>query len=123
MSETTDLVESYLGAFAARDFELARTFLADRGFVYTSPLTNFDDPDRFIQHISVLGSILERLEIRKCVASNTEVIAIVDATIALNGYEDHTAAILFRIEHGSIKAMETIFDASDYHRMFFAHDA
>ncbi len=122
MSETAALVNSYLGAFAARDFELARTFLADRGFKYISPLANFDDADRFIHYISALGQILERLVVRKCLLSDNEAIAIVDSTITLNGYEDHTAAILFRVENGTIKSMETIFDASEYHRLFSSDD-
>lgn len=122
MSETAAIVNSYLGAFAARDFELARTFLADRGFKYISPLATFNDADRFINYISALGQILERLVVRKCLVSNDEAIAIVDSTITLNGYEEHTAAILFIIKGGAIKSMETIFDASDYHRLFSSDD-
>jgi len=123
MSETAALVKSYLDAFAARDFELARTFLADQGFRHISPLATFNDADRFIHYISALGQILERLQIRKCMVSDNEAIAIVDATITLNGYQDYTAAILFDIQNGIIKSIETIFDASDYHRMFSTDDA
>ncbi len=122
MSETEALVKSYLGAVAARDFDLARTFLADRGFNYNSPIAAFNDADRFIESITAVGQILERLVIRKCIVSGDEAIAIVDSTLTLNGYEAHVAAILFVIKDGYIKSMEAIFDASDYHQMFSGDD-
>ncbi len=117
-SNLTEIIESYLGAFAARDFALARTFLVDKGFNYTSPLATYDNPDRFIQYLSTFEPILERLHIRKCMTSGNEVIAIVDSTITLNGYEEHTAAILFNIQDGRIKSIESVFDASDYYKLF-----
>ena len=122
MSETESLVRTYLAAIAARDFDLARTYLADRGFRYTSPINSFTDPDRFIQSFSALGPILERLVIRRCVVTSNEAIVILDTTLTLNGYISYPSAMLFLVVEGYIKSMEAIFDASDYHKLFSGDD-
>ena len=122
MSGTESLVKSYLAGLAARDFDLARTFLADRGFKYTSPITSFDEADRFIQHLSAIGPILERLSIHKCMVAGNEAIAIVDTTISFNGYVSYRSAMLFNVADERIRSIEAIFDASDYHRMFLPDD-
>ena len=122
MSGTEHLVKSYLAALAARDFDLARTFLASKGFKYTSPITNFEDADRFIQHLSAIGPILERLVIHKLMLSGNEAIVILDTTLTLNGYVSYRSAMLFEVADEWIKSIEAIFDASDYHQMFLAED-
>lgn len=118
MSDPKELVKAYLEAIGKCDFELARTYLVDRGFSYTSPTLNSYDADCFIEQISHIGPILQRLDIRRLFSSGLEVIAITDTLTAIEGYVTHTAAILFRIENEKIKSMEGIFDASEYHRMF-----
>lgn len=122
MSGTETLVKSYLAALAARDFDLARTFLAERGFKYTSPITSFDEANRFIQHISTIGPILDRLIVHKCMVNGNEAIVIVDTTLSFNGYVSYRSAMLFNVVDGRIRAIEAIFDASDYHRMFLPDD-
>lgn len=122
MSEIEAIVKAYLGAVARREFDQARTFLADRGFRYVSPVGNYQNADHFIQNISAVGPILERLDIRKCMTSNNEVIAILDSTLTLNGYKSYTAAMLFLVEDGQIKSIEAIYDASDYHKLFYGDD-
>ena len=122
MSGTENLVRSYLAAFAARDFDLARTFLADKGFKYTSPITSFVDADRFVQYLSAVGPILERLTIHKFMLSGNEAIVVSDMTVTMNGYASYRSAMLFQVADNKIKSIEAIFDASDYHRMFQAED-
>ncbi|MCB1859042.1 MAG: nuclear transport factor 2 family protein [Gammaproteobacteria bacterium] len=118
MSDTDGVVKAYLHAIAARNFELARSYLCDRGFRYVSPIGNFDNADRFIDNLVAVGSILERLEIRQCMISGNQALAVLDAVITLRGYVSKTIAVLFRVEGGKIRTIEAIFDASDYHRMF-----
>ena len=122
MNDAEQQVRSYLQALGERDFELARTLLADRGFSYRSPIGNFDNADQFIQTISAVGPILEKLTIRRLFVSEAEVMAIVDTRITLHGYVTRSSAILFRVENGRIRAMDAIFDASEYHKMFDASD-
>ena len=122
MNNAEQQVRSYLEALGERDFELARTLLADRGFSYSSPIGNFNDADQFIQSISAIGPILEKLSIRRLFVSEDEVMTSLDARITLRGYVTRTSAILFRIQNGRIAAMEAIFDASEYHKMFDTRD-
>ena len=121
MRETETLVRSYLSAIGARDFDLARTFLADRGFSYTSPIGSIDDADLFIQNISAVGPILERLEIRSCMTANGEAMVLFDVTTTMSNFASNTVAMLVVTEDGSIKSIEAIFDASEYHKMFNDH--
>ena len=118
MSDTETLVRSYLSAVAARDFDLARTFLTDREFSYTSPIGSIEDADLFIQNISAAGPILERLDIRKCMVSSTEAVVILDVKTTMFGYVTRPVAMLFYIGEGCIKSIEAIFDASEYNKMF-----
>jgi hypothetical protein len=122
MNETEERVRSYPAAVAARDFDLARSYLVDRGFRYTSPISSFRDPDGFIQSVSAVGPILARLDIRKCFVSGDEAIVILDTTLALSGYASYPSAMLFAVASGRIKSIEAIFDASDYHKMFSGDD-
>ncbi len=119
VSETEVVIKEYLAAIAGHDFKHARSFLAERGFSYLSPIAHFDDADRFIANISALGGILERLEIRQLMVNGSEAVAIVDAVITIRGYLSRTVAILFCVEGGRIRRLEAIFDATDYHKMFY----
>ena len=120
MHNTEQHVRSYLRAIGERDFALARKKLADKGFSYKSPIGDYDDADRFIQSISALGAILEDVAIRRLFTSGNEAMAIVDTRISLHGYVTRTIAMLFRVENERITALEVIFDASQYHKMFSA---
>ena len=123
MSEIEALVKAYLNAFSRREFDLARNFLTDRGFSYISPIGRYHDPDHFIQNISRVGPILERLVIRKCMSAGNEAIAIMDSTLTMSGYKSYTVVMLFAVEEGRIKSIEAIYDASDYRRLFFNEDS
>jgi hypothetical protein len=123
MSEIEALVKAYLDAFSRREFDLARNFLSDRGFSYISPIGRYQDADHFIQNISRVGPILERMVIRKCMTSGNEAIAIMDSTLAMSGYKSYAVAMLFAVHEGRIKSIEAIYDASDYHRLFLNEDS
>ncbi|MCP3869938.1 MAG: hypothetical protein GY703_17965 [Gammaproteobacteria bacterium] len=118
MSEAVETVRSYLELFGDRSFDEAREFLVDSGFRYNSPIGDFEDADRFIENISRIGPIMQGLVIRKLFTSGNEAIAIVDISIAMQGFVTRTAVILFQIQESRIKSMEVIFDASEYYKMF-----
>jgi len=99
MNNPETQVREYLEAISDRDFELARTFLADDDFSYISPIARFDDADRFIEQVSAIGPILEQIKIRRLFVSEPEVIVIADALITLHGYVTRTTAILFQTKN------------------------
>ncbi|MEN8174415.1 MAG: hypothetical protein ABFS23_01545 [Pseudomonadota bacterium] len=119
--ETTSpaaVVESYLAAIARRDFDAARTHLADSAFRYTSPIGDYDDADRFIESISRIGQILVRLDTRLRFSSGEHVCTILDATTAISEYRTQSVVHLARVTNVRIAQIELILDASEYHRMF-----
>lgn len=68
-----EIVDAYLDAIEAREFEQARAYLADHNFEYRSPILNSNNPDEFIANISHVGPILERIDRRRTFADGDEV--------------------------------------------------
>lgn len=118
MKSPEQQVRSYLAAIGSRDFDLARSFLADDGFHYSSPIGDFNNADRFIENISAIGPIIEKLTIRRLFVSESEVMVITDVRITLHNYVTRTTAMLCQVENEHIVSIEAIFDASEYHKMF-----
>lgn len=110
-------VESYIEAIASKDFDRARTFLADTGFSYRSPLSSHSDADRFIADISRVWPILEGIDVRRAFVDGDEVCSILDYRIRLSSLQVVPVAQLAKVSDGRIVALETFFDASDYRRM------
>ena len=115
--EPRDIVDRYLEAFARRDFPVARSYLADSGFEYISPIARFDDADVFLSNMEGVGAILHRIETRLCFVNGNDVCHVLDVTVSLSGYEKQSAVSLARVEHGRIVRIETLFDATNFHRM------
>jgi len=113
-----DVVDAYLDAFAQRDFDLARTYLADTGFHYVSPVTEVSDPDTFTLIISRLGPILERIERRKVFTRGDEVCVVMHLITSMEAMKDIPVVQVSRVVDGRITDMEVFFDASAYNKMF-----
>ncbi len=116
-TDPTDIVEGYLQAFGERDSEMARTYLADRGFSFVSPISHFDDADAFAQSLDAVGAILERMRIRHRFAAGDVVCHVLDVTVAMASYQTQTVIHLAQLERGRIRRLEVIFDATEYNRM------
>jgi limonene-1,2-epoxide hydrolase len=110
-------VAAYVQAIASRDFERARTFLADSGFSYFSPLSRHADADQFIADVSRVWPILEGIDVRRTFVDGDEVCSILDYRIRLSSLQVVPVAQLARVSVGRIVSLETFFDASDYRRM------
>jgi limonene-1,2-epoxide hydrolase len=110
-------VEGHLRAVAARDFDRARTYLADRGFSYRSPLSRHADADQFIADISRVWPILEGIDVRRTFADGDAVCTILDYRVRPSSLQIVPVAQLARVSGGRIVELEAIFDASDYRRM------
>jgi hypothetical protein len=120
MNETTPgaVVQGFLDAVAERDFDRARAFLADTRFSYRSPLSDFDDATVFIADISRVGSILERIEVRRTFVDGDEVCTIINFFSRMDRLQVTPVVQWARVAHGRIAAMEVFFDARQYASMF-----
>jgi len=114
LSVTTD----YLAALHAFDYERARSFLADEGFEFTSPINYFDSADDFVHHLSLMGGIIQSAMIRKVFVDGAELCHILTYRIQISEKQDVTMALWTRVRNGRIARIEAIFDASVYRDLF-----
>ena len=112
------VVNAYLDALEARDFELARQFLSDTGFHYRSPVTETGSADNFNLIISRIGPILERIERCKIFTKDDEVCIIMHMITTMEHLKDVPVALVCSVADGKIIDMEVFFDASEYNKMF-----
>jgi ketosteroid isomerase-like protein len=113
-----EIVNGYLDAIGARDFERARRFLADRGFSNRSPISTFDDADAFVADLSRVGAILERMERRRVFVDGNEVCVILDYVTHMHRRQVTPVVHWMRTVNGKIAAIETFFDARVYEELF-----
>ncbi|MGE0372037.1 MAG: nuclear transport factor 2 family protein [Gammaproteobacteria bacterium] len=108
----------FLDALVERDFSRARACLSDNGFVYSSPLSVFNDPDAFITDISRLGAILEKLETRRLFADGAEVCVIVNFKVRMAELSSIDVALWASVERDRITSMDAFFDGRKYDALF-----
>jgi hypothetical protein len=112
------VVNAYLDAMEARDFDLARKYLSDTGFHYRSPVTETCSADNFTLIISRIGPILERIRRCKVFTKGDEVCVIMHIITTMEHLKDVPVVQVCRVVDGKIIDMEVFFDASEYNRMF-----
>lgn len=124
MSETSPqtIVSAYLDAVEARDFERARGYLSDKYFEYRSPILNSDNPDEFINNISPIGPILERIERRHTFVDGHHVCSILRFITSWSSPTPTDAVQWCQVKDGKIRRIETFFDARAYREMFIQDD-
>lgn len=112
------VVEAYLDAIESRDFEHARSYLADRGFSYRSAISSFDDPDAFMADVWRVGPIMDGIERRRTFVDGEEVCSILNFRIRMDRLQVTPVVQLARVVDGKIVSIEAFFDASEYVKMF-----
>jgi len=120
MSESAagNIVAAYLDALQDRDFERLRTYLADSGFSYRSPVSVADNADDYITLVSRVGPILEGIERIKTFVDGNDVCCILKFRTTMESLKEVPVVQLATVAEGKIVAMEVFFDASEYNRMF-----
>jgi len=117
-SDALALVDAYLDAIAAFDYERARSFLADIGFSYVSPISAFSDADDFVGYLSLSSGIVQRMRRRKVFVDGSDVCHILDFIIQLSDKRTVPVAQWAHVTDGRIDSLELIFDGHEYHRLF-----
>lgn len=120
MTETQaeQVVHAYLEALAGRDFDRARTYLADAGFHYRSPVSAIDGADAYMQDISRVWPILEGIECRKTFVSSNEVCDILTIKTRMSDLRNTTLVHWATVERGKIVTVEVFYDAREHAAMF-----
>ena len=105
-----DVVESYSRALSARDFETARSLLAD-DLRFEGPIDTFDRADDYINAIKGLLSMARGFEHQAAIAQGDDVAVFyrLDTPVALA-----PVAEWYRIQGGKIKELRAYFDARPF---------
>jgi hypothetical protein len=112
------IVDAYLAAQLARDYETMRGLLADTGFCYRSPIAMFDRADEFIQYAAVSSGIVIDREIRKVFVDGDDICHFMTYRIQISEKLAVEAAQWSHVHEGRIQRIEAIFDASAYRELF-----
>ena len=112
------IIDAYLDALSAHDYENARTYLAETGFCYQSPISNFSNPDDFMQHWSLSAGIVQRIETLKVFVDGGDLCHFLRFVVQLSERESVKVAQWSRVVDGRIQSLELVFDAYLYRRMF-----
>ncbi|MCG5515872.1 MULTISPECIES: hypothetical protein [unclassified Ectothiorhodospira] len=122
MSDPQTLAWQYLRAIEVHDYDAARSLLSDHGFFYKSPISQFSDADAFVGHMSLSGSILQRIEVRRTFVDGPDVCQFLVFHVQLS---EKMAVDLVQWVHvdvgaGCIDRIEALFDAHPYRSLFDA---
>ena len=117
-----EVVSALLDAFEARDFERARTYLSDTEFTYRSPIESMSSADDFINDISRVGPILERIERIKTFVSGNDVCHLLRVYTTMDTQDATTTVQISTVVDGKETAIEAIFDATEYNKMIVPHE-
>ena len=117
-SDPLSVVEAYFAARDTFDYERARTFLADEGFAFESPIMRIGSANDFIQHLSLTSGIVQSVENRKVFVDGADLCHILTYRIQISEKQDVAVAQWTRVLGGRIVRMEVIFDASVYRDLF-----
>lgn len=109
-----DIVNAYLEAAIAFDYARARTYLADEGFQYVTPLNQFQSADQFIAYAELASPIVQRVESRKVFVNGDDVCHIFNVTSQISEKRSDVLVLWANVQDGKIKTLEMIFDAHEY---------
>jgi hypothetical protein len=113
-----ELLDAYIAALSAREYEQARGFLADAGFEYTSPIASFNDADDFMEYTMLMGGIVHSISTRKVFVDGADVCHFLVFCTQIAEREQTSVAQWSRVEGGRIRRIEVLFDAHQYKVMF-----
>jgi hypothetical protein len=117
-ADPLSVVEDFLAAGDAFDYERARTFLADSGFSFQSPIARFDSADDFIQYSALAGGIVQSIERRRAFADGPDVCHFLTYRIQISEKQSVEVAQWAQVSGGRIVRIEAIFDATAYRMLF-----
>ena len=111
------IVDAYLEALNGRDYERARSLLADSGFEYVSPISRFNDADALIQYSLYSGGVVASMEKRKVFVDGDDVCHFLNLTTYMGDKRKTPVVHWAQVADGRIRRIEPLFDAHDYKKM------
>ncbi|MEK7322427.1 MAG: nuclear transport factor 2 family protein [Pseudomonadota bacterium] len=112
--QAVTIIDAYLDAMAKRDYGRARSYLANEGFEYLSPINHFSSADKFMAYIELATPIVHRFDLRKTFRDGDEFCHILSVTSQISEKRTATVVQWSLISEGKIQRLELIFDAYEY---------
>jgi hypothetical protein len=122
-ADPLSIVDAYLAAQSARDFEAMRCLLAKEGFVYRSPIAAFVRAEDFIQYAALSSGIIIAKDIRKVFVDGEDVCHFLTYLIQISDKLSIDVAHWAQVREGRIGRIEALFDASVYRELFPSDEA
>jgi hypothetical protein len=118
-----EIVDAYLDAMAAHDYEGARRCLADTEFFYESPIARFESADAFMEYSALNMGILQGIERVKTFVDGPDVCSLLIMHIQISDKDQVKVASWCRVDQGRIRRMEVLFDTRIYQKLFRPEDS
>ncbi|MBK1672420.1 hypothetical protein CKO35_03740 [Ectothiorhodospira shaposhnikovii] len=112
------VVNHYLRAIERHDYDRAHALLDEHSFSYISPIHRFDDAGRFIEHLSLTGGILQRIEIRRQFVDGPDVCHYMVFHVQISEKMKVDVVQWAQVREGRIARIEALFDAHPYRILF-----
>ncbi len=114
---TEQIIDAFLDAFLAQDFERASSYLSPDSFSYEGPMDRFDDAQSFIRDLEKYGQIIRTIERRRVFVDGNEACAILTFVTTIPDIERTRVAEWITVSDGLIVRMEGFLDVRAYARM------
>lgn len=118
MPTPRQIVERYLDAVAAFEYDAARECLADDGFEYIGPINSFTSADRLVRYLELATPIVQRIEIRKVFSDGGDVAHFLLVSTQLSEKFSVHVAQWAHVSGGRIARLQVVFDAQWYRALF-----
>ncbi len=113
-----EVVEDFLGAIAARDFDRAMRAASAQAFEFVGPVKSYQGSQTLRSDLERLYPVLSRLEMRRLFVDESDACAIYDMVTTVPGLELTRMAAWLTVSQGRITRMEVFYDAHAYAKLF-----
>lgn len=112
------VVNAFLDAIEALDFETAAACLATDGFFYTSPQNTFRSSQEFIANFSRVEPILKSIERHATLSEGNQASMLLTIRTHVPDLASTRIALWATVLEGRIVRLEFVYDASAYASLF-----
>jgi hypothetical protein len=117
-ADAAALVDAYLDALAAHDYEGIRAMLCGERFHYESPIACCDGADDYLNYLMMTAGILRRIERLIVFASGGDVCHWLQVETQLSDRVSTRIAQWTKVAGGQITRVEMLFDPYRYRLLF-----
>jgi ketosteroid isomerase-like protein len=115
VASPAEIAEQYFNAWTSKDFDAARSLLAD-DLSFTGPLETLDNADALVESLRGLAQIVTGADRRGLLADGEQVCVVYD--LHTTPVPTSPVAEWYTVRDGKIVSMQAFFDARPFAAMF-----